>query len=405
LDIGTTTVRLLQLGGTEKDLRVVDAAKFVIPQEVKSEPARRRERVVEGLRRLLKERRFRGREAVSALAVGELAIRNVRLPKMPEEALDTAVNWEAQNRFPFDTATAIIQHLPAGEVRQGEQVLDEVILFAAPRAEVDARVQLACEAGLDVVSLDAEPCAVFRAFERFLRRRDDETTVSVFVDIGAETTVAIARGRNVVFVKMIPIGGLVFNRAVAECLELSVAEAEALRRRLGRNGSSKFQVSSSKFQVSSSKFQVSSSKLKTATQTGRSLGTWNLKLETLTSDTPDEETDRVCRAVADAIRPHLEDLANEIALCLRYYSVTFRGQYPESVTFTGGEATSADIPTGLAERLGVAVQIGDLFRAVKMDHPVPALDRRGVLCEWTTAFGLSLKGFHLAEQLAAGYAS
>jgi len=364
LDIGTTTVRLLQLGGTEKDLRVVDAAKFVIPQEVKSEPARRRERVVEGLRRLLKERRFRGREAVSALAVGELAIRNVRLPKMPEEALDTAVNWEAQNRFPFDTATAIIQHLPAGEVRQGEQVLDEVILFAAPRAEVDARVQLACEAGLDVVSLDAEPCAVFRAFERFLRRRDDETTVSVFVDIGAETTVAIARGRNVVFVKMIPIGGLVFNRAVAECLELSVAEAEALRRRLGRRSPKE-----------------------------------------RASDTPDEETDRVCRAVADAIRPHLEDLANEIALCLRYYSVTFRGQYPESVTFTGGEATSADIPTGLAERLGVAVQIGDLFRAVKMDHPVPALDRRGVLCEWTTAFGLSLKGFHLAEQLAAGYAS
>jgi hypothetical protein len=44
----------------------------------------------------------------------------------------------------------------------------------------------------------------------------------------------------------------------------------------------RFQVPSSKFQVkSSSKFQVSSSKLKTATHTGRSLGTWNLKLGTV----------------------------------------------------------------------------------------------------------------------------
>jgi type IV pilus assembly protein PilM len=305
--------------------------------------------------------------------VGELAIRNVRLPKMPEEALDTAVNWEAQNRFPFDTATAIVQHLPAGEVRQGEQVLDEVILFAAPRAEVDARVQLACEAGLDVVSLDAEPCAVFRAFERFLRRRDDETTVSVFVDIGAETTVAIARGRNVVFVKTIPIGGLVFNRAVAECLELSATEAEALRRRLGR-------------------------------RKGRESPAPAWQGDAVASPQPDEETDRVCRAVADAIRPHLEDLANEVALCLRYYSVTFRGQRPASITFTGGEASSPDIPAALGERLGVEVQTGDLFRTVKADHAVPGLDRRGVLSEWTVAFGLSLKGLYLAEQLVAGYA-
>jgi len=359
LDIGTTTVRLLQLTGTERDLRVVDAAKFVIPQDVKVLPERRREVVTDGIRRILKEHRFRGREVVMALAPGQLAIRNVRLPKMPEEERATAVNWEAQNRFPFDTATAVIQYLPAGEVRQGDQVLDEIMLVAAPRAEVDAQMQWALEAGLELVSLDAEPCAVFRGFERFLRRREDEGVVSVLVDIGAQTTVVIARGRDIVFVKMIPIGGVVFNRAVAECLELAVTEAEALRRRIGRPP--------------------------------RRAGA-----------PPDEDRQRVCRAVADAIRPHLEDLANEIALCLRYYSVTFRGPRPESVTFTGGETHNVDIPASLGERLGVEVKPADIFQSVKTDHLGQVLDRRGTLAEWTTAFGLSLKGFHLAEQLAAG---
>ncbi|MBM4017404.1 MAG: hypothetical protein FJ288_03605 [Planctomycetes bacterium] len=356
LDIGTITVRLLQLGGTERDLRVVDAARFAIPQEAKGEPSRRREAVIEGVRRALKEHRFRGHEAVSCLSVGALAVRNVRLPKMPEEELATAVNWEAQNRFPFDTATAVIQHLRAGEVRQGDQVLEEVILLACPRAEVDAHLQLACEAGLDVVSLDAEPCAVFRGFERFLRRCGDDSAVGVFADIGAETTVVIARGRDVVFVKRIPIGGLVFNRAVAECLELSATEAEALRRRLGRR----------------SRHDQAAAR-------------------------PDEDSERVSRAVADAIRPHLEDLANEIALCLRYYSVTFRGQRPESATFTGGESHNPAIPTMLGERLGIKVQASDLFRSVRTEHLAAMLDRRGLLCEWTTAFGLSLKGFCLAE--------
>jgi type IV pilus assembly protein PilM len=364
LDIGTTTVRLLQLAGTERDLRVVDAAKFVIPQDVKVLPDRRREVVTGGLRRLLKEHSFRGREVVMALAPGQLAIRNVRLPKMPEEERTTAVNWEAQNRFPFDTATAAIQYLPAGEVRQGDQMLDEIIILASPRTEVDAQMQWALEAGLEVVSLDAEPCAVFRGFERFLRRREDENVASVLVDIGAQTTVVIARGREIVFVKMIPIGGMVFNRSVAECLDLAVTEAEALRRRLGRRGR--------------------------LVQAG---------------GTPDEEHQRVCRAVADAIRPHLEDLSNEIALCLRYYSVTFRGPRPESVTFTGGETHNIDIPISLGERLGVEVKAGDLFRGVKTDHLGKVLDRRGELAEWTTAFGLSLKGFHLAARLAAGVVS
>ena len=359
LDIGTTAVRMLQLSGTDRDLRVVDAGRFVVPQEVKGDAARCREFVIEGVRRLVKERRFRGREVVMALAPGEMAVRNIRMPKMPDAELVTAVNWEAQNKFPFDTASAVIQFLKAGEVRQADQVLDEVIVFAAPRLEVDAKIQLACEAGLNLVSLDAEPCTVFRGFKRFLHRRDDEAVVSVLADIGAQTMVVISRGRDVVFVKAIPIGGAVFNRAVAECLELVPTEAEALRRRIGRRQAQ-----------------------------GNT-----------------DEVDHAGRAVADAIRPHLEDLADEIGLCLRYYSVTFRGPRPESIVFTGGEAHDPIMPAALAERLGLGLEIGDPFRGVRTDHLGPILDRRDVRAEWTTAFGLGLKGFHLAAQFTAGYAA
>lgn len=361
LDIGTTTVRMLQLSGREHDLRVMDAAKFAIPAEARTHLNRRREAVVEGIRRLVKERRFRGREAVAALPAGALAVRNIRMPKMPDEELATAVNWEAQNKFPFDTATAVIQYLRAGEVRQGDQVLDEIILFAVPRVEVDAQVRLACEAGLDLVSLDAQPCAVFRGFERHLRRREDEAVASIVADIGAQTTVVISCGREVAFVKTIPIGGAVFNRTVAESLELAPAEAESLRRRTGRRPAA------------------------------------------ASAEGADE--DRAGRAVADAIRPHLEDLANEIGLCLRYYTVTFRSVRPDRIAFTGGEAHDPCIVAGLAERLGLQADVGDPFRGVRTDHLDRALDRRGVRAEWATAFGLSLKGFHLAAQFAAGYAA
>ncbi|MCX5672465.1 MAG: pilus assembly protein PilM [Planctomycetota bacterium] len=361
LDIGTTTVRMLQLGGSERDLRALEAAKFVVPLEIKGEPQRRREFIVAEVRRLMKEGRFRGREAVMALPSKDVAVRNVRMPKMPDEELATAVIWEAQNKFPFDTATAVIQYLRAGEVRQGDQLFDEIILLAVPRVEVDAQIQMATEAGVDLVSLDAGPAAMFRGFERYLGRREDEGVVNVYADIGAQTTVVIARGRDLVFVKTIPIGGSVFNRAVAECLELAPAEAEALRRRLSRRPS---------------------------------------------GETADAEgADRVARAVSDALRPHLEDLADEIGLCLRYYSVTFRGPRLESLTFVGGEAHDPSVSTALAARLGLEARMGDPLRGVRTDSLDRVLDRRGVRAEWATAFGLSLKGFYVEARFTSGYAA
>jgi type IV pilus assembly protein PilM len=357
LDIGTTTVRLLQLSGTEEDLRVVDAAKYVIPQDVKSDPSGRRGAVMEGIRGMLRDRRFRGREAVMALSAEEMAARSIRIPKAPREELPAAVHWEVQNKFPFDTATAVVQYLPAGQIRQGDQVLDEIIVFVAPRAEVEGKIDLACEVGLDLVSLDAEPCAVFRGFERQLRRREDTDIVTALADIGSKSTVVIARGRDVIFVKTIPIGGGTFNRSVAECLDLAPTEAEALRRRLARR-----------------------------------------------TDDPNP-ADPVRRAVVDCLRPHLEDLAAEVGLCLRYYAVTFRGPAPDRIVCTGGEAHDPAVPAMLADRLGLEVQVGDPFRQVRTDHLDRVLDRRGCLSEWTTSFGLSLKGWGLAEPLRGGRAA
>jgi type IV pilus assembly protein PilM len=280
---------------------------------------------------------------------------------MPDDELATAVNWEAQNKFPFDTATATIQHLRAGEVRVGDESLEEVIIFAVPRVEVDAQIRLAEEMGLEPVSLDAECCAVFRGFERFLRRREDETQVCAFADIGAETTVVIAEGRDIVFVKSIPIGGELFNRSVAECLDLSPVEAEALCRQ-------------------------------TAGQRRD-------------PEREGAEAEQVNRAVLDAIRPHIEDLASEIALCLRYFTVTFRRSGPERLVLTGGGSHDPAVTEALSARLSVPAEVGDPFRGMRTNEIEPVLDRRGCRSEWATAVGLSLKGFSLASSRRPSWAA
>src|SRR5690606_22711185 len=166
-----------------------------------------------------------------------LHVKNLRLPLMPHAELADAVQFEARNALPFSPDEAVLRHIPAGEVRQGAEMLQEVILVAARQAEVDQYVEHLHAAGLVVDSLDIEPCALFRTVDRYIRRRDDEQLVHVLVEITARRSqVVIGRGRDIHFVKTIDVGGRDLQDAVARKLGIGLKEAAALRVRLADEG-------------------------------------------------------------------------------------------------------------------------------------------------------------------------
>ena len=131
------------------------------------------------------------------------------------------------------------------------------------------------EVGLQPVGIDASPCALFRCFERVLRRQEDKERTIMFLDVGHRyTTVVLGRAGEICFVKQMAFGVSRFAEDIAARLSISVADAESLRRKM------------------------------------------------TSSDSVDAATRRL---VADVLHGTAEQLAAEISLCLRYYTVTFRG--------------------------------------------------------------------------------
>lgn len=349
IDVGTCSVKLVQLTLKGHSYGVLACARAEVPGLVGLTAEAREEALIEVVQHELAARRFRGNDCISALADSEVHIRNIRVPHVRGRDLDEAVRTEARSKFHFDTDEAILNYLVAGEVRHGEDVRLEVILFAAPQDAVEAHVSRLRRMGLVPASLDVQHCAMFRTFERYLRRKEDEGEINVFVDLGGTTKVVITRGRDVLFIKNIERGGRTFTEAVASRLNLSHDEARALRRRMAQDGG--------------------------ADGAGGEPCDCNVR-----------------QALLDAMRPEIEELAVEINKCLRYHSVTFRGARPEQLTFIGGETYEGGIPEMLGKRLGTPVVIGQPFRGIDTDTLGPDMDRRGMLSEWTVAFGLSLKG-------------
>lgn len=346
LDLGADAVKMIQLEVVDNTLSVVAAARQVMPEEARNQPELRLTLAMDAVRQLIRSGQFTGNSVVAALPREIVHVKNLRLPVMPAAELESAVNFEARNIFGFDTDKSSIRYLPTGEVRQGADTRLEVIALAAQQHEVDGFVEQLHRTGCRIESLDFEPSAVYRGIERFIRRREDENEVHVLVDIGMrQTQVLIGKGRDISFFKAIDVGSRQLQQDVARKLGITEVEARALRRR----------------------------HIESAEQAAKSA-----------------ERDPVRQAVQDATRSTLEGLAREISLCLRYYSVTFRGQRPAKVRLIGGEAADPQLLAILGAALPIPVEAGRPLLSVNTSSMKQA-DRIGCMSEWAVALGLALK--------------
>ena len=107
--------------------------------------------------------------------------------------------------------------------------------------------------------------------------------------------------------------------------------------------------------------------------------------------------------MVDAIGAVAEQLAKEISLCFRYYTVTFRGKRVEQAVFTGGEAYESILLNVLKRQLTVEIEVAQPLKGFDMTNINFDSDRRGWLCEWAVAVGLGLKGLDMKARHGESY--
>ncbi|MGA3065308.1 MAG: pilus assembly protein PilM [Tepidisphaeraceae bacterium] len=346
LDLGHDSVKMLQIEVKDRALFVYRSARRTVDSSGSAASIRDGELVrpqtIQVIREMLSDNDFHGRNVVTALPRQIVQIKNLRLPMMPAAELAAVVQFEARNIFTFDQNEGHVEFIPAGEVRHGSEVRQEVIVLGAKRTDIDRFLEQLHPSGAVVDSLDAEPCALYRGVERFGRRRDDEQEIHVLVDLGMHRTqVLIGKGRELSFFKSIDIGGGRFNESVSRKLGITIEEARTLRRRVAAG-------------------QVEAAR------------------------------DSVRQAVCDSTRSTMEELAKEISLCLRYYSVTFRGQRPGRVRLMGGEAQDTQLLSILNAVANVPVEAARPLFSLNCDA-IKDFDRTGPSSEWSLSLGLGLK--------------
>lgn len=336
LHLGSRFATLVQVSGTAQRAGLTAMAQGLLPTRGDETDEQYDERVAASIKLMVSDHGFRGHRVVSCVLADHLHLQSVRLPQLPPEELQKVVRWEAEERLPFPVQNAELRYLLAGQIRQETSVKQEVVLMACQQTILQRHLRVLERAGLVPVAIDVEPCAVLRAFRH--GRADDERIA--YLHLGDNlTTVLIADGDSILFLKYVGSGGREMDQAVAKHLELDVSEAMRVR------------------------------------------------ASVTNAATLDSQCD-VHRSVIEAIRPQLESLASELELCFRYFMVTFRIHQAVKLVVTGCEA-SPWLAEYLGHSLSCPVEVGNPFETLaRPQQPAGVSEHPG---RWAAALGLSLR--------------
>ena len=182
LDLGTHQIKLVQLEQKDTNWRMAAATSRTLPVDLPDAVPQRNDKLTSIIKEALHSSPFLHRRVVSCLPATEIQYKTVHAPQMPPEELRRAVEWEAADRLKLTADQYRIQLLDAGDVRQGEEVREAIIVLAATISEVDEHLDLLTRSNLDPVVIDATPCAMARFMQNVYRDDAEEAPAQTVVD-------------------------------------------------------------------------------------------------------------------------------------------------------------------------------------------------------------------------------
>jgi type IV pilus assembly protein PilM len=235
LDIGTQTIKMVEVSGAGSGLRVTGLAIENTPpgtvmQGVIADP----KTLGAALKQMRTKNGIKATKCVCSVAgAAGMVVRVIEVPKMTPSELAETMKWEVERHIPFAASDV---ELSFQKIDNPETDNDpnnpnmEVLLAVAQRDMIAQHINTLTAAGLTPLVIDVEPLAVGRALIDLSKEGLQSKNV-VIVNMGAsQTDVGVFKGGALRYPRTIPLGGDNLTRAIADRLGLSMDAAEDEKR-------------------------------------------------------------------------------------------------------------------------------------------------------------------------------
>lgn len=180
------------------------------------------------LKSIIKKNNIRETNAVASLLDAEVIVRSIELPLMPEEELKNMIRLQAERFIFTDLNEMDIDY----NITSRDDKRMELLFIAAPAGILNKKVQEIQGAGLNPVIMDIHNLALANCFFSLGPEGSSGNNENIIlVDIGhTKTYFTILKNRNFCFTKSIEYGGDNISKLIANELNMSLNDAEMLKK-------------------------------------------------------------------------------------------------------------------------------------------------------------------------------
>ena len=338
LDIGSSSVKAVELKATGKSYRVSALASEPVPSDAIVDGA-----IIDGaavadaIRRVFANKAFKAKEVAVSLSGNAVIVKKISLPVMTDAELADSIHWEAEQYIPFDIQDVNLDYqiLDPGTGASSQGTMD-VLLVAAKKDKIADYTGVIAQAGREPIVVDVDAFALQNAYE--LNYGLDPQSVVVLLNAGASAiNMNIVSGEQSLFTRDISIGGNAFTEAVQKELSLPFDAAEQAKKGVPLNGT---------------KFED----------------------------------------VRPVLHAMIENVLNEINKTFDFFKATAASDRIDRIVLSGGASRVDGFAPALQERFGAGVETFDPFRKISFDpHRLGIADADELMPTAAVAVGLALR--------------
>jgi type IV pilus assembly protein PilM len=338
IDIGSSSVKLIQLSASGSSYRVDAFAVEPVPEGSVSEGAiSEPEQIADAIKRAMQRGKFKAKHCAMAVTGSAVITKVINLPAdLSEEDIEGQIEVEAGQYIPFPREEVSLDFEVLGPSPRNADLL-EILLAASKTEHVDTRLEVAELVGLNMAVVDVEAYAIANAFELVRKAAgiDEAETIGV-LNIGSTvSSMIVLRGNRSIYSREHSFGG---HQLIEECMRrygMDAEQASFLQR--GEEPPAGFED--------------------------------------------------------EVLEPFRQNVIQQISRALQFYSSSSEYSSINTLFITGGGASIPGLAEAVGNEVGISCEVADPLKDLRVAPKVNAKALDQARPSLTTACGLALRGF------------
>jgi type IV pilus assembly protein PilM len=307
LDIGSSSVKMLEVKGRGNSLRVLKAGIVpIVENAVQGNIVQSPGSVADAIRTLIDDNAIQTTNVITAVPGPSVIIKRANFPAQDPKELRETILFEAGNFIPESLENVNLDYQVLEQERRSDNV--DVLLVAVRKDVINSYITAISEAGLTPVVADVDYFALENMFE--VNYTPDPDEIAALINIGAHySLINVLKGGRSAFTGDVPVGGQQFTDILSRELGVNYEKAE------------------------------------------------DAKINGILPGHSSEEVERVIASAS-------EQLLDEIQHALSFFGSGSSEEQISTIYLSGGTAQLPGLAANMSQKLRIPVEVSDPFRRI-----------------------------------------